>query len=704
MAATRVEVEIGGKTIALETGEIARQAGGAVMVYCGESIAFAAATAAPEPKLGIDFFPLTIDFREKFYAAGKIPGSFHRREGRPAEREVLVSRLADRPIRPLFPDGFNNETQVFMYALSYDAVNEVDVMAVVAASAALTVSDVPFLGPVGAVRMGIVDGKLVVNPTCEERKKGVLDIVVAGTADSITMVEGEAKEVTEAVLIEGLEMAHQEIKKLCQAQKDLAAKAPQAKMSFTPAVRETELHGKIRDMFTAEIKQAICIKEKHARADAMSAIKKKVVEKLTTEENRAALTPTLKSAYDDVEQQVLRSMILDEQKRADGRGLSEVRPITIRTGVLPRAHGSALFTRGETQVIVAATLGTGMDEQLIDNLEGKSNKAYMFHYNFPPFSVGEVKFAPGPGRREIGHGALAERAVSFCLPDAKEFPYTVRIVSEVMESNGSSSMASVCGGTLALMDAGVQIKAPVAGVAMGLIMEHGKYAILTDILGLEDALGDMDFKVTGTRKGITAIQMDIKLTGISTEVMGKALAQAHTARMHILDQMQQAMPKPAADISKYAPRMIITKVPSDMVGAVIGPGGKVIRAITESTKTMIDIEDDGTVKIFAANNDDAQKAKTMVDNIVQPAEIGKMYFGKVTRIVDFGAFVEISPGTEGLVHISHIADRRINRVQDVIAEGDEIWVKVIDVDHRTRKIRLSHKEALADRGESPRDN
>lgn len=694
--AVQVSAQIGQKKITIETGEIARQAGGSVVVRCGDTIVFSAATAATKPKPGFDFFPLTIDYREKFYASGRIPGGFLRREGRPADRETLVSRLADRPMRPLFPDGFNNETQVFMYTLSYDGENEPDVLAVNAASAALTISDVPFLGPVGAVRMGMLDGALVVNPTREERKKSALDVVVAGTATAITMVEGEAHEVTEAKLVEALEVAHAEIKKLCAAQLELAGKAPQEKMGYEPAVRETDVHEQIREKFSAEIKTAVCIPEKHQRAVALSEIKAKIVKGLATDENRAQLEGTIKSAYDDVEQMVVRHMIVTEKKRADGRGLTDVRPITIRTGVLPRAHGSALFTRGETQVLVAVTLGTGQDEQLIDNIEGKSDKAYYFHYNFPPFSVGEVKFQPGPGRREIGHGMLAERAVGFCLPDKEKFPYTVRIVSEVMESNGSSSMASVCGGTLALMDAGVQITAPVAGVAMGLVMEGDKTAIITDILGLEDALGDMDFKVAGTRKGITAIQMDIKTVGLSMQIMKDALAQANKARMHILDQMAAALPKPKDDISLYAPRMIIVKVPSDMVGAVIGPGGKIIRSITEASNSQIDIEDDGTVKIFAANLEDAQKAKTMVENIVQPAEIGKTFIGKVTRIVDFGAFVQISPGTEGLVHISHMAPHRIDRVSDVVSEGDEILVKVIDVDQRTKKIRLSHKEALED--------
>ncbi len=701
MAATRVEVEIGGKIIAIESGEIARQAGGSVMVYCGESIVFGAATSAASPKEGQDWFPLSMDYREKFYASGKIPGSFARREARPSEREILTSRLADRPIRPLFPDGFMNDTQVFTYALSYDGINECDVLSILASSASLFVSNVPFHGPVGAVRMGYIDGVLVVNPTAEERKKSLMDIVVAGTDDSITMVEGESKEISEELLIQALEVAHTAIHKLCAAQKELAAKVGRPKMAFTAADRDNEWHEKIRS-HRADIKAVICIKDKHARIEAMAAVKKTIIETYITPENKATAGKIIKGAYDDVEQQVLREMILNEGLRADGRTLTEVRPITIRTGVLPRAHGSALFTRGETQVVVAITLGTGQDEQLIDNIEGKSHKNYMYHYNFPPFSVGETKGAPGPGRREIGHGALAERALQWTLPDAKEFPYTLRIVSEVMESNGSSSMASVCGGSLALMDGGVKIKAPIAGVAMGLVAEGDKFAILTDILGIEDALGDMDFKVAGSRKGITAIQMDIKLTGIKIEIMKQALMQALKGRLHILDQMEAAMPNVAPDISKYAPRMIIMKVPNDMIGAIIGPGGKNIRAITEATKTQIDIEDDGSVKIFAANSIDAEKAKSFIETIIEPATIGKLYFGKVTRIVDFGAFVEIAPGTEGLVHISHCSDKRINSVSEVMAEGDQIWVKVIDVDPRTRKIRLSHKEAVADRGEQPK--
>ncbi len=693
---TRVEVEIGASTLSVETGEIARQAGGSVFVQCGDSIVFAAATAQDSVREGIDFFPLTVDYREKFYAAGKIPGGFLKREARPSDKETLVCRLVDRPLRPLFPKGFANETQVLLYTYSYDGENEVDVMAITAASAALMVSNVPFNGPVSAVRVGYVDDKLAVNPTAPQRKESKLDMIVAGTDESIMMVEGEAKELTEHQMVEALEFAHNAIKKLCEMQKELATKAPKEKMEFAAPEKDTEWHEKVKSGYEADIKTAVTVPGKDKKSAALSELKKRVIEEQTTEENRDELKGTIKEAFGDIQKNVVRKMILEEGVRADGRGLADVRPIEIRTGVLPRTHGSALFTRGETQALVVVTLGTGQDEQMTDNITGKSYSPYIFHYNFPPFSVGEVKFHGGPGRREIGHGALAGRAVSFVLPDHDDFPYTIRIVSEILESNGSSSMASVCGGTLALMDAGVQIKAPVAGVAMGLVMEDGKSAILTDILGLEDALGDMDFKVAGTRNGITAIQMDIKVAGISTDLMEKALEQAHQARLHILDEMHKAMPEARADVSTYAPRMKIIHIPTDMTGALIGPGGKNIRAITEETDCMIDIEDGGIVKIFSANSENLARAIKAVEAVVTPAEIGKDYMGKVVRIVDFGAFVQIAPGTDGLVHISHLADHRVNKVTDILTEGDEIWVKVIEIDQRSKKIRLSHKEALSE--------
>jgi len=696
LQATRVEVQIGHSTLSIETGEMARQAGGAVLVGYADSMVFAAATAEDEQKRDLDFFPLTIDYREKFYAAGKIPGGFFKREGRPTEKETLASRLTDRPIRPLFPDGFANETQVLLYALSHDGENDTDVLTINAASAALMVSNIPFNGPVSAVRVGRLKGELVINPTLSTYDDLELDMLVAGSPDHIMMVEGGAKEVPEHEMVEALKFAHEEIKKICAIQVELASKANKPKMEFTPPVKDTEYHGKVSDQFSAEIKAAVCVPEKEKRAKAVSELKRKVVEALTTEENREELTRTVKDAFSDIQKKIVRKMVLEEGLRADGRGLTDVRPITIRTGVLPRTHGSVLFTRGETQALVVATLGTGMDEQTLDNIEGRKTRKFMLHYNFPPFSVGEVKFTGGPGRREIGHGSLAARGVSFAIPDHEEFPYTIRIVSEILESNGSSSMASICGGTLALMDAGVKIKAPVAGVAMGLVSEGDKTAILTDILGLEDALGDMDFKVAGTRDGITAIQMDIKIEGLSLQLMEEALEQAHKARLHILDEMEKAVPKSSDEISPYAPRMITIKIPTDMIGAIIGPGGKMIRSITESTNSMIDVTDDGNVKIFSTSSEDAEKAREMVERIITPAEIGKIYKGKVVRIVDFGAFVEIAPGVDGLVHISHIDHQRIERVSDVLSEGEEIMVKVIDIDQRSKKIRLSRKEALSD--------
>lgn len=697
---TRVEVEVGHSKVSIETGEMARQAGGAVIIQYGDSVVLGAATADSKPREGVDFFPLTIDYREKFYAAGKIPGGFFKREARPSEKETLVCRLTDRPIRPLFPKGFANETQVLLYALSHDGENDTDVLAVTAASAALMVSDVPFEGPIAAVRVGSIDGKFVVNPTLSQREESTLDMVVCGSADSIVMVEGMAKQLPEHQIMEALKFAHEHVKELCRIQVELASRANKPKMSFAPPAEDNEWHGKIRETFEGEMKTAVCTPGKMEKSAEVSKLKKKVVESLTTEENRNELSGAIKGAFGDVQKQIVRKMILEEGVRVDGRDLKSVRPITIRTGILPRTHGSVLFTRGETQALVVATLGTGTDEQTLDNIEGKKTRTFMLHYNFPPFSVGEVKFTGGPGRREIGHGALAERAVSAAVPSHDEFPYTIRIVSEILESNGSSSMASVCGGTLALMDAGVKIKAPVAGIAMGLVTEDGKNAILTDILGMEDALGDMDFKVAGTRDGISAIQMDIKVAGISLELMEQALEQAREARLHILDVMQKAVPSPRDDISKYAPKMMTIQIPPDMIGSVIGPGGKTIRSITEATQAQVDIDNSGAVKIFAADSAQAEKAKAMVENIVKPVDIGSIFNGKVVRIVDFGAFVEISPGTEGLVHISHMANHRINRVSDVFSEGDEILVKVIEVDSRTKKIRLSHKEALNDRSRS----
>ena len=694
LQATRVEVQIGEHTLSIETGEMARQAGGAVLIGYADSVVFAAATAQPEPKRDLDFFPLTIDYREKFYAAGKIPGGFFKREGRPTEKETLASRLTDRPIRPLFPKDFANETQVLLYALSHDGENDTDVLTINAASAALMVSNIPFNGPVSALRVGKLDGKLVINPGISTYGDLTIDMLVAGSPDHIMMVEGGAQNIPEHDIVEALKFAHEEIKKICKIQQELADKVHKPKMEFASSEKDTEYHAKVGEKFTAEIKTAVCTPGKEEKSQALSELKAKVVAEFTTDENKDELTGTIKGAFSDTQKEIVRKMILDEGTRADGRGLTDVRPITIRTGILPRTHGSVLFTRGETQALVVATLGTGQDEQTLDNIEGRKSRKFMLHYNFPPFSVGEVKFTGGPGRREIGHGSLAHRAVSYALPDHEDFPYTIRIVSEILESNGSSSMASVCGGTIALMDAGVKIKAPVAGVAMGLVKEGDRTAILTDILGMEDALGDMDFKVAGTRNGITAIQMDIKIEGISTDLMEEALTQAKDARLHILDVMEKAVPKPKDDISPHAPRMITVKIPTDMIGAIIGPGGKMIRAITEETNSMIDVNDEGIVKIFSTNTEDAERAKVRIEQIITPAEIGKIYKGKVVRIVDFGAFVEIAPGVDGLVHISHIDHQRIERVSDVLTEGEEIMVKVIDIDQRSKKIRLSRKEAL----------
>jgi polyribonucleotide nucleotidyltransferase len=694
----RVEKDIGGRKLVLEVGEVAKQANGAVLVWYGETVVLVTAVMAPEEREGIDFIPLTVDYREKAYAAGKIPGGFFKREGRPAEREVLTSRLIDRPIRPLFRKGFRQETQVIAFVLSADMENDPDVLAMIGASAALTTSDIPFEGPIGAVRIGRIDGEYVVNPTHQQQTASDLDLVIAGVDEGIVMVEGSAREVPEQVLVEGLEVGHRVIREIIALQRDLRATMGKPKRPVSVAEVDPLLVQRVRQRATVQVRQAIRMAEKLARERRMAEVLADVltdVAELPPEQLLAV--PKLVEA---IERDELRTMILEEGIRADGRRTDEIRPISIRVGVLPRTHGSALFTRGETQALVVSTLGTSSDEQIIDELEGKSSKAFMLHYNFPPFSVGEASPMRGPGRREIGHGALAERSVACILPPSEQFPYTIRIVSDILESNGSSSMATVCGATLSLMDAGVPIRAPVAGIAMGLISEPGRgVAVLSDILGVEDHLGDMDFKVAGTPEGITGFQLDVKIGGVGTEILRGALEQALRGRLFILEAMSSVIATPRSQLSTHAPRIITIRINPDKIREVIGPGGKVIRSIIERTGANIDIEDDGRINIASADEKAARAAIDIIRGITAEAEIGKIYRGKVKKIMDFGAFVEILPGTDGLVHISQIADQRVKSVSDVLKEGEEVLVKVLEVDKQGR-IKLSRREAMR---ESPGD-
>ena len=694
MGFQQVELNINGNRLSIETGEVARQANGSVLVKYGDTVVIATAVASKDPREGADFLPLTVDYREKYYAAGKIPGGFFKREGKPSEREVLASRLIDRPLRPLFPDGFTHEVQVICLVLSADQKYDPDILSIIGASAALSVSDIPLLSPVGAVRVGRIDEKFILNPSYEELSKSDINIVIAGTKESITMVEGGAKEVLEAVIVDALAYGHEEIKKIVELQEELSKAINREKIKYSEVDHgKSEIFDKVKGFAGRGLEEAVVIKEKQGRQSRVDEILKETIEHLKGSEENKEMENDIKKAFESLESDTVRRFILEKGIRADGRGLKDIRPINIKIGVLPRTHGSALFTRGETQALVVTTLGTSVDEQRLDNLEGKTSKKFMLHYNFPSFSVGEVKFMGGPGRREIGHGALAERAVLQILPSDEIFPYTIRIVSDILESNGSSSMATVCGASLALMDAGAPIKAPVAGIAMGLIKEGDRVSILSDILGMEDHLGDMDFKVAGTSAGITAIQMDIKMTGVTQEIMKDALEQAKEGRLHVLREMEKVISQPKSSLSAYAPRITIIQIKSEKVRDVIGPGGKVIRGIVEQTGVNIDIKDDGTISIASPDETAAKKAINIIKELTQEAEIGKIYMGKVKKIMDFGAFVEILPGTDGLVHISQLADRRVTNVYDEVKEGEEILVKVLEID-RQGKIRLSRKDAL----------
>jgi polyribonucleotide nucleotidyltransferase len=687
----RIELEFHGRSLFVETGRMAKQAGGAALVRFGETVVLVTATALPTAREGIDFFPLTCDYQEKTFAAGKIPGGFFKREGRPAEKEVLTCRLIDRPLRPLFPSGFNCETQVIATVLSHDKENDPDVISILGASTALTLSDIPWNGPIAAVRIGRIDGRFVINPTTSQLATSDMNIIVAGSREAIVMVEGGAQMAPEAEVLDALFTAHQALQPLLDLQDTLRSRVGKPKRTVVAPVVDAELERRVRELALPKLRSALGLAGKHERYAALDAVRDEVVTALgTAAPERAKEIGTL---YSRLKKHVVREMIVHEARRLDGRGLADVRPITCEVELLPRTHGSALFTRGETQALVVSTLGTSSDEQKIDALIGETYKKFMLHYNFPPFSTGEVKFLRSPGRREIGHGALAERAIAPILPAEEDFPYTIRIVSEVLESNGSSSMATVCGGSLSLMDAGVPVKAPVAGVAMGLIKEADQVRVLSDILGDEDHLGDMDFKVAGTEGGVTAVQMDIKMAGVTRAIMQQALEQARAARLHILGVMNQTLGRPRGDLSIHAPRIITIRIKPDRIRDLIGPGGKMIRSIVEETGVKIDVEDDGTVYVASSDGAAMQKALDRIRSITAEAEVGKIYRGTVRKIVDFGAFVEIFPGTDGLVHISQLAEERVRKVSDVLKEGDVITVKVLEVD-KSGKIRLSRKEAV----------
>jgi len=700
-----ISLDVRGKKLTLETGKIAKQANGAVVAQYGDTIVLATAVSDKTPKEGLDFFPLTIDYREKTYSAGKIPGGFFKREGRPTEKEILTSRLIDRPVRPLFPKGYFYETQGIISVLSYGDENIADILGIICMSAALTISDIPFQEPIGAVRIGRIADTFVINPDLREVEECDMNLIVAGTKDAVVMVEGEALEISERDLLEALDIAHQEIINICRFQDDFQSKAGKEKKTVIAAITadiEEEFRQSISDITLDKIKEAIIIPDKMMRQMRLDEILKDAVEALNTDEQDR--TRDVVSVFNDIEKRLVRDMIIHENKRADGRSPDDIRNISSEAGLLPRTHGSALFIRGETQCLAVVTLGTSDDEQRIDSLDGESFKTFMLHYNFPPFSVGEVKPLRSPGRREIGHGMLAERALKAVIPTKTEFPYTIRIVSDILESNGSSSMATVCGGSLALMDAGVPIKAPVAGIAMGLIKEDDTFVILTDILGLEDHLGDMDFKVTGTEKGVTAFQLDTKIGGIPREIMEQALEHARRGRVHILSKMTETISVPRENLAPYAPRIYTMQIKQDKIRDVIGTGGKVIRSIVEQTGVKIDIEDSGLINIASPDEESAKKAMDIINSITEDAELGKIYLGKVKRILDFGAFVEILPGTEGLLHISQISDKRVGKVTDEMSEGDNVLVKVIEID-KLGRIRLSRKEALREsQGEAKRES
>jgi len=689
------EIDLGSCKISIETGKVAKQANGAAVVRCGDSVVLVSACMAPEPKVGASFFPLTVDYREYTYAAGRIPGGYIKREGRPSEKEVLTCRQIDRPIRPLFPKGFNHETQVIGLVLSADPQLNPDTLAMVGAGAALALSDIPFPETLAAVRVGLVNGQYIANPTYDQVRESKLNITVAGTEAGIVMVEAGALGASEAEVLDAIDFGHECCKKIAAGIRELVEKAGKPKMEFTPPVLNQELYAQIFAQYRTELTDALDTQkypkvESYAKVDAL---KKQVIEAAAEEQK-----PEAGKVFEALKERIFRDQVLGDRRRPDGRPFDEIRAISIEVGVLPRTHGSVLFTRGETQALVTVTLGTKEDEQRLELLEGgETSKRFMVHYNFPPFSVGEVGFMRGAGRREIGHGALAERSLTAVIPDETAFPYTMRVVSDILESNGSSSMATVCGATLSLMDAGVPISSPVAGIAMGLVIEGDRHAVLTDIAGAEDHYGDMDFKVAGTRKGITGLQMDIKVPKVTTAIMREALDQALRGRLFILGKMEEVLSAPRPELSPYAPRIYTLTIPTDKIRELIGPGGKVIRGIVEQTGCKIDVEDDGTVHIYSADEASAAKAQQMDTDIAAVAEVGKTYLGKVVRLVEFGAFVEIFPGTDGLLHISEISENRIRNVRDELREGDQILVKVLALEGN--KIKLSRRAVLKEQRE-----
>jgi polyribonucleotide nucleotidyltransferase len=691
----KVNVDFGGRPFSIETGKVAKQANGAVLVQYGETVVLVTAVTSDTRREGLDFVPLTVNYQEMTYAAGRIPGGFFKREGRPSDRETLISRFIDRPLRPLFPKGFQNDTQIIATVLSADMDNDPSILGMIGASAALTLSGTPFAGPIAGAKVGRIDGEYVLNPTHEELDLSDIDLFVAGSEDAIIMVEGSAKEVREEEILQAILFGHQSLKPVIALQNELRSKAGAAERVFEIQTPDSSLHEKMASLVNEKLREAYRISEKGKRRERLEELLAFAVKELGGED--VAAQKTAKGIFEKIDRALARRLILETKKRIDGRSFSDIRDISCEVGILPRTHGSALFTRGETQVLAVVTFGTSEDEQKINSLTGEIYKSFMLHYNFPPFCVGEVSPLRSPSRREIGHGALAERAILPILPSNETFPYTIRIVSEVLESNGSSSMATVCGSTLSLMDAGVPIKAPVAGIAMGLILDGDEVAVLSDILGDEDHFGDMDFKVAGTAGGVTAIQMDIKIGGLSKDVMDRVLRQAREGRLHILGKMREAIAEPRKDLSRHAPRIITLQVKQEKIRDIIGPGGKNIRGIVDQTGVKVDVDDSGTVKLASPNYEAIEKAISMIKNLTQEVEVGSLYMGKVRRILGFGAIVELFPGTDGLVHISQLAESHVKEVSDVLKENDEVLVKVIDIDPQGR-IRLSRKAALKESG------
>ena len=697
----KLQVDFGGRSLSIETGKVAKQANGSVVVQYGETVVLVTAVTADKRREGLDFIPLTVNYQEMTYAAGKIPGGFFKREGRPTDRETLISRFIDRPVRPLLPKGFQNETQIIATVLSADQDNDPGILGMIGASAALTLSGAPFGGPIAGAKVGRIDGEYVLNPTNEELELSDIDLFVAGSEDAIIMVEGSAKEVREVEILEAILFGHQSLKPVIEIQRQLKALCDVKEKAFELRKPEPAVYEKMEAMIRQPLIEAYQIAEKGDRRERLEEIQQLAFKELGAEDE--ASQNLMKVAFNEIDRKVARRLILDRNRRIDGRGFLEIRPISCEVAILPRTHGSALFTRGETQVLAVTTFGTSEDEQKIDSLSGEVYKSFMLHYNFPPFCVGEVSSLRAPSRREIGHGALAERAILPVLPSNETFPYTIRVVSEVLESNGSSSMATVCGTTLSLMDAGVPIKSPVGGIAMGLILEGKEVAVLSDILGDEDHFGDMDFKVAGTAEGVTAIQMDIKVQGLSKEILGRVLEQAREGRIHILGKMRETIAEPRKDLSPHAPRIVTIKVKQEKIRDIIGPGGKTIRSIVDQTGVKVDVEDSGMVKLASPNFESIEAAIAMIKKLTQEVEVGGLYMGEVRRILGFGAIVEIFPGTDGLVHISQLAEGRVGAVTDVLKEGDKVLVKVIDIDPQGR-IRLSRKAALKESEKSqPRE-